>query len=566
MQSHIWLASILDPWGTITIKARKTKVIIISGGDKMFGKISCKWLVIMLLLVLAITPLLTACSDDGDNDESATVSQSTETVEPTGTVGDCTKQEIFKLGLTGTVFGMSADSRDISAQIAMDEMNEAGGIRIGDTCVKFEYTHEDDRGQAALAIRGIEKLLSWGADAVLNEGSTVPVQVWRPYVEDAKVLNFAQTEPVRDLIGEEYPYTFHMHTDDSPCALILLEWVSKNRPDIKKVHGIRQLMTLYEEQAAVLKDAALPEYGIEYTGTEFCPINAYDFYPILTAALHDDPDAIMCDFYPFPNLGKQARELGFEGTFIVTGAIADYAINSMALKDIEGTVSLTPDPESPLMPQYYRDYKESYHDRQGTYPFSITSFPSYLVPYYIAAAIKAAGSTDSDKLREVMETQTLTLEFPSGETRDVKMGGAELFGINHSFSPPQYLSVIQNGKPEIMEVITAEMTNQYEGTYLQYLEGKDFTTITTAAPTTSQPPVATELTIESPIGQIMDAPGGEALLRKCLGDEVVDNPQMSLAFGMNLPTIAPISGGVITDEMVACVDEGLQTLAAGGTP
>jgi len=41
---------------------------------------------------------------------------------------------------------------------------------------------------------------------------------------------------------------------------------------------------------------------------------------------------------------------------------------------------------------------------------------------------------------------------------------------------------------------------------------------------------------------------------------------MSMAFGMNLPTIAPMSGGVITDEMVACVEEGLQALGSGGTP
>jgi len=84
-------------------------------------------------------------------------------------------------------------------------------------------------------------------------------------------------------------------------------------------------------------------------------------------------------------------------------------------------------------------------------------------------------------------------------------------------------------------------------------------------PTTSQPPAAGGLTIDASIGEILDAPGGEAILRECLGDEIVDNPQMSMAFGMNLPTIAPMSGGVITDEMVACVKEGLQALASGGT-
>jgi len=72
------------------------------------------------------------------------------------------------------------------------------------------------------------------------------------------------------------------------------------------------------------------------------------------------------------------------------------------------------------------------------------------------------------------------------------------------------------------------------------------------------------VTIKSKIKEILDAPGGEEVLRKCLGDEAVDNPQLSMAFGMSLPTVAPMSGGLLTDEMVACVDEGLQALASGG--
>jgi len=87
------------------------------------------------------------------------------------------------------------------------------------------------------------------------------------------------------------------------------------------------------------------------------------------------------------------------------------------------------------------------------------------------------------------------------------------------------------------------------------------TTKAPATPTTTKP-TATTVTIESTIGEIMDAPGGEAVLRECLGDEIVDNPQISTVLGKNLPAIAPMSGGVIIDEMVACVDQGLQALAS----
>jgi len=351
-----------------------------------------------------------------------------------------------------------------------------------------------------------------------------------------------------------------LHDISEARDLTLLDWVSKNRPDIKTAVGIRMIAAAVDDESGVAKAAAFPEYGIEYTRNYLHEQTTYDFYPVLTSALKDDPDAIICDYYPFANLAKQARELGFNGTFICIGAIPDYAFGSFSPEEIEGTISMNPSTESPLVPQYYKDYLETYKERQGTYPYSYTTFASYLVPYYVAAAIKAAGSTDPDRLKEVMETQTLTLEFPNGETLDVKMGGANLFGVNHVSCPEQYVSVVRNGKPEVVEVVTPQMSLQYESIFMEYLEGIPREEI--ELPTiTSQPPVARVPTIESSIGEILDNPDGEAILRECLGDEIVDNPQMSMAFGMDLPTIAPMSGGAITDEMVACVEEGLQSLA-----
>jgi len=61
---------------------------------------SRKWLLIMIavVLVLAATPVLTACGDDNDEEEPTT------TVPPTGTTGECTKEETFRFGIEGTVF------------------------------------------------------------------------------------------------------------------------------------------------------------------------------------------------------------------------------------------------------------------------------------------------------------------------------------------------------------------------------------------------------------------------------------------------------------------------------
>jgi len=77
-------------------------------------------------------------------------------------------------------------------------------------------------------------------------------------------------------------------------------------------------------------------------------------------------------------------------------------------------------------------------------------------------------------------------------------------------------------------------------------------------------PAVGGITIESSIGEIIETPGGKGILRECGFD--VDNPQLSQAFGLTLKAIAPFTGGVVNDEMIACVDAGLQALASGGTP
>jgi len=421
-----------------------------------------------------ITDEMLACVSEGlggtpTETTQPTTAQPTKTTQPTKTISGCTKEEIFRFGTTGTVMGMSAEARDPSQEIAMDEINARGGIKIGDTCVKFKYYFEDDKGTSGGAVSAISKLLYDDKIQMVYHTGSVGTQgtVWRPYTEQEKVIAFGN-DIYEEWIGKEYPYSFSFRQVGEPQELIVLDWVSKNRPDIKKIHAIRPFSAGNEIQAQISEKAAMPEYGIEHTGTSYPEYSTRDFYPILTSALKHNPDALLVDFYFIAPVVKQARELGFEGDFIVVGAIPDYAFNMMAAEDIEGMVSLNPSPDSPLVPQIYWDYREAYKEKQGSYPFSIITFPAYLVPYWVAAAIEATGSTDNEKLIEAMTTQTLTLEFPDGDTLDVSLKGEELYGINRIYFPPQYVSVIENGKPRVVDEITPEETDRYMDTFLKY--------------------------------------------------------------------------------------------------
>jgi len=71
-------------------------------------------------------------------------------------------------------------------------------------------------------------------------------------------------------------------------------------------------------------------------------------------------------------------------------------------------------------------------------------------------------------LIKAMTTQTLTLEFPDGGTLDISLTGEDRYGLNRIYSPPQYISVIENGKPRVVDEITPEEADQYLGTYMKY--------------------------------------------------------------------------------------------------
>ena len=81
---------------------------------------------------------------------------------------------------------------------------------------------------------------------------------------------------------------------------------------------------------------------------------------------------------------------------------------------------------------------------------------------------------------------------------------------------------------------------------------------TTPAPTIgpNTPAGNTKLDINSTIGQLLDNPDTKAVIDKCIPG-FSTNPQVSLARGMTLAQIQPLSSGAITNDMVACVADGL---------
>ncbi|MFC1925881.1 alpha/beta hydrolase domain-containing protein [Chloroflexota bacterium] len=137
-----------------------------------------------------------------------------------------------------------------------------------------------------------------------------------------------------------------------------------------------------------------------------------------------------------------------------------------------------------------------------------------------------------------------------------------LYGVTELFDGETLLALYTDHATYVAAVEEATDVAVQAG----YLMSEDGALIKAAAaassigePITEPEPEPEGLTINSSIQDILAYPGGEALLRSCLGDELVDNPQFSMAGGYSVPQLAGLSAS-ITEEMVACVEAGLPSL------
>jgi len=354
-------------------------------------------------------------------------------------------------------------------------------------------------------------------------------KVVQPYIEDAKAIGmYWDTGDI--ILGPEYPYSFRIHFDTRLNDIIVLDWVRQNRPDLKKIEIIQLDLAQYHGVVPVEKEI-WKAWGLDvhYTWYDF---STKDFYPVLTAALKDKPDAVCITQSAGNSMIKQARELGFKGQFILPESVAFFWNDVLSAEDMEGLICMAPNLDSPEVPQAYKDYLVRYEEHEDRLPYSSKVFTEYTWVYLMAAAIKAAGSTDADKLKEVMETQPLTLEFPGGVTMTIDFFGREFYGVDHNWQPNQHVSIMHNGEAELQEVLSpldqmkyVELIQGYEGQAGEYNPEED-TVIGPGEETGGCPDRA--LTVDDTIGTLMDCPDTRAILEEHVGQYIDERTPMFL--------------------------------------
>lgn len=359
-------------------------------------------------------------------------------------ISSCAKksEDTIKIGeyasLTGTeaTFGISMDN---GIKLAFEEANNAGGV-LGK---KLELIVEDNQSKPLETQTVVQKLINRDkVIAVLGEVASSRSKAAAPLCQQNKIpmITPASTNPEVTAIGD---YIFRVCFIDPFQATVM----SKFAIQTMKVGRVALLIDQRNAYSTGLADnfkKIFTEMGGEIIEEQKYSNGDKDFKAQLTTIKYKNPDAIFIPGY-YTDVGLiaiQAREIGINvPLFGGDGWESEKLTEGKAKDALEGsffsTHISTEDP-NPAIQNFIKKYREKYKMEPDCY-----SFLGYDAAMLLFDAIKRAGSTDGEKIRNELSK---TKDF-NGVTGNIS--------INESRNAvkPAVVVEVKNGKFKYKETI-----------------------------------------------------------------------------------------------------------------
>lgn len=374
----------------------------------------------LILLVIALL-VLAACSPPeaetpAESGES-TASESTEAAPAESAPAESEAApaetvDVIKVGalypLTGPDAGWAGDPYIKSHQMAIDEINAAGGI----SCLggaQLELVKGDTQGKAEAGNSEMERLITQeGVIAVMGSalsGTTIPATEIAERNSMPYIVPNALDGTITDR-GLEYVFQ---------TVSTLQQWGADDAEWVKDQGAQTAVITVpnftFGAEVEEVWKKGIEEQGIELLGSFTYEGDAQDFTDTILRVKQLDPDVwFALGNNQAPQMAKQAKEQGyypkmgiislgsgFGSTFFLNEAGQDVADGIIVTQDFAPISALNVDPE------FLAAFKEyTGQDLGGTYN------TTYASTWLLADALEKACSTDPKVLAEVLRTTTFT--------------------------------------------------------------------------------------------------------------------------------------------------------------
>ena len=357
--------------------------------------------------------------------------------------------DTVKIGVIAPLTGGGAPwgkASEAGVRIAANEVNAKGGLDVGGKKMQVEVIAYDDQYKAADAVAAYNRLLTKDGVKYMFIVLTPETIALQDSVAADKVLAFSAAG-VAKAVPPDSKNLFRVLFIYRDYVPAVIGWVKEHLPGRKVA-----LLSPNDELGWGFRDFVVPFYeknGYEIVDNQLYERSQKDFAPLFTKIMSSNPDFIDIGSAAPATAGllvRQARDLGFKGTFLKeSGAATREIIATAGNEGAEGTISLHfTDPHS----DGYKRLAAEYEKMVGGQPDDLICY-QYDAARALMRAIELGGdANDTAKTSAAFLTKTFPITSALGDP--VSLGDGKGHGDPNQMMTTGYISVIKNGDPVII--------------------------------------------------------------------------------------------------------------------
>ena len=355
----------------------------------------------VLLSALALTfgLALTACGNSGSDKAADTGSKSeTEAAKADGAKAD---GDVFTIGSTGPLTGAAAsygNSVKNGATVAIDEINAAGGVKVGDKTYKLALNFQDDEAKEDKAVNAYNKLMDSGINVYMGAVTSGSSLALTDLTAKDNILQLTPSGSAMDITKN--PNAFRLCFTDPLQGKMIADFVLDQGYESVAVlynnsdeystgvyEAFKDELNTKGQSALIVNEQSFTNDDVDFT-TQLTQIKASGAKIIFVPAYYEAAAHIV----------QQAKQQGIDAAFVGSdgwdGILGQLTDKTQA----EGAVFLSPFLASdPSAAKFTDAYKKAYNATPDQ--FAADGYDSV---YVIKADMEKAGSIKSEDLIKAM--------------------------------------------------------------------------------------------------------------------------------------------------------------------
>ena len=332
-----------------------------------------KFISVMLVAAMAVTAL-TGC---GSNSVSSSKK-------------DADKYYIGGIGPTTGATAIYGTAVKNGAQIAVDEINAAGGINGK----QIEYRFEDDQNDAEKAVNAYNTLKDWGMQMLVGTTTTAPCIAVAGKTASDNVFQITPSASSPDVLSSGNGNVFQVCFTDPNQGVASAQYIAENKL-ATKIGIIYDSSDVYSSGIEEKFEAEAKTQGLNIVSkAAFTADSKTDFGTQLQKAKDAGADLLFLPIYyqEASIILKQADTMGYKPKFFgVDGMDGILTVENFDTKLAEDVMLLTPfaaDAKDKTVQNFVKTYKEKYEDTPNQF-----AADSYDAVYALKAAIEESKAT-----------------------------------------------------------------------------------------------------------------------------------------------------------------------------